>query len=396
MTPYIAAKRVFSIVVAILTVSACATPGGTVAVVAVGNVTKNNAHLIGSAVKTIAIPKHRAPSGRSALSSIAPANVQVLPLDDDRRDIDVEGTVTAALGVPMGRLRFDPGPTTLLGQAIVSEVVAAGHTVTDGGEGMQITGSVLEFEAQTSTTPLYWDVVGRLALSLKVAARTSGTAAPLDYRAACTDRTYTWPTEEFIAGVMNKCISEFASRLRVDGRLATALSDASATTAVAERGRAGSAQKPVAAAPRGTTDRSHTSADHRWSVSFPGDWTLTDSDRFVKISKGSAILGIHHTVDVAGQSLDEAADAAIREWEQQMKKVNVVRRVSRQRATLAGHVPGIAIVHHIGTGEVGQSRKVIVVAGDRRYLIDAETYLASWPDFEREFDQIIGSFRILQ
>jgi uncharacterized lipoprotein YajG len=216
--------RLFSILMAALAVSACATPGGTVAVVAVGNLTKNNAHTLPVAVVTVGIPKHSASSGSSTLSSIPPAIVRVLPFNDDRKDLDIEGTATAAFGVPMGHIRFEPSPTTLLGQAIISEIKAAGHTVTDGAEGTQITGAVLEFEARTDTTLLYWDVIGNLAISLQImVARGTNPGAPLDYRARCMDRTYIWPSAAVIAGVMGKCINDIATKLRNDSRAADAL-----------------------------------------------------------------------------------------------------------------------------------------------------------------------------
>lgn len=227
MKPMMGTIRPLSILIAALAVSACATPGGTVAVVAVGNLTRDSAHTRPIAAVTVGIPKHSASSGSSTLSSIPPAIVRVLPFNDDRKDIDIEGKATAAFGVPMRHIRFEPSPATLLGQAIISEIKAAGHTVTDGAEGTQITGAVLEFEAHTDTTLLYWDVIGNLAVSLQIlVARGTKPGALLDYRARCMDWTYSWPSEAVIAGVMSKCINDFANKLRNDGRAADALRNA--------------------------------------------------------------------------------------------------------------------------------------------------------------------------
>lgn len=107
-------------------------------------------------------------------------------------------------------------------------------------------------------------------------------------------------------------------------------------------------------------------------------------------------MGIHTFTDVEGRSLDEVADATIQEWEHRMRHVNVVKRVSRQSVVLAGDLTAIAIVHQVGTGQAGKSRKVIAVVNDRRFLIDAETHLASWHDYEHDFNQIIDSFRVLE
>jgi hypothetical protein len=243
---------------------------------------------------------------------------------------------------------------------------------------------------------LYWDVIGNLAVSLQIPlARGTNPGAPLPYRARCLDRTYVWPSEAVIAGVMSKCVSDIANQLRDDSRVADALRNL-ATKEMTARGNIDEVRSDITAQPRAAIERSYTNPDQRWSVSYPGNWKLDHNDRFVKISRGQAILGIHTLSNATGTSLDEVADTTIKAWEQQMQKVNVVKRVSRQRATLAGDLTAIVIVHHIGAGQVGKSQKIIVAVKDRRYLIDAETLLASWPDYERDFHQIIGSFRILK
>lgn len=151
----------------------------------------------------------------------------------------------------------------------------------------------------------------------------------------------------------------------------------------------------ASAQPQAATEKAYTNPDHRWSISYPADWKLDDNDRFfVKISRGPALVGIHTYTDVAGKSLDEVADAALQRWEQGMRNVNVFKQVSRQRLTLPGDLPAIEIVHHIGRGVIGKSRKVIAVAKDRAFWIDAETNLASWPDYEGDFNRIIESFRV--
>lgn len=125
----------------------------------------------------------------------------------------------------MGPIRFEQSPAALLSHVVVAEIEAAGHTVTDSGQVPQIAVTVREFTAHTDTTPLYWDVIGDLVVSLEVSSAPTPTA-PLEYRARCADRTYVWPSEKVIAGVMSKCINEFGSNLRNDGRVADALRSA--------------------------------------------------------------------------------------------------------------------------------------------------------------------------
>ena len=151
----------------------------------------------------------------------------------------------------------------------------------------------------------------------------------------------------------------------------------------------------ASAQPQAATEKAYTNPDHRWSISYPGTWKLEDTDRsFVKLSKGAAVLGIHTYADIAGTSPDEVAEVAIQRWERNMRNMNVFTQVSRQRMTLAGELPAVEFVHHIGTGVVGKSRKIVAAVKGRVFGIDAETYLASWPEYERDFNQIIGSFRV--
>jgi hypothetical protein len=131
---------------------------------------------------------------------------------------------------------------------------------------------------------------------------------------------------------------------------------------------------------------------HRWSVAYPEFWRPDDTGRgWVKLSRGMAIVGVHTATDVSGKSLDEVADAWLRGWEQHVgTKVEVV---ARRRLALSG-LTAIEVVHHIGSGVVGKSRKIFLVVKDRAFLIDAETYLEAWPIFEADFNHIVDSFRV--
>jgi tetratricopeptide (TPR) repeat protein len=157
-------------------------------------------------------------------------------------------------------------------------------------------------------------------------------------------------------------------------------------------------RKIEAAAPtHAASEHSYVNPEYRWSISYPADWKIDSTDRlFVRLSRGPAIVGIHTFPDAAGKSLDESADAALQRWEQSMRKVNLFTQVSRQRLSLSNNLPAIEVIHHIGRGVVGKSRKLIAVARDRVFWIDAETTLAAWPDYERDFNRIIESFRILE
>ncbi len=169
-----------------------------------------------------------------------------------------------------------------------------------------------------------------------------------------------------------------------------------AARAMVEAGQLERTRQDIVVQPRATTEESYSSPHHRWSIVYPADWKLNDDGRFLRLSRGQAVLGIHSVPEVNGKSLDGLADSAVQAWERRMQSVNSVRRVSRQRLSLPGGVTAIAVVHHIGAGQIGKSLKVIVLVRDRGFVIDAETHLVSWPDYERDFNRIIDSFRVLQ
>lgn len=172
---------------------------------------------------TVRMMEHTAPSERSTLSSIPPITVRVLPFHDRRSQLE-GGPITAAFGMPMGHVRFEQSPAYLLGRAVISELKAAGHTVTEAPSGTQITGTVMQFEVSSDTTLLYWDIIGNMAVSLEILpSRRRGSRETIEYRARCVERTYIYPSESIIAGVMRECINDFGSKFRNDESVARLL-----------------------------------------------------------------------------------------------------------------------------------------------------------------------------
>lgn len=143
---------------------------------------------------------------------------------------------------------------------------------------------------------------------------------------------------------------------------------------------------------RGAT---YVNPTYRWSVAYPDFWRVDDKDpKWVKLSRGMAVVGIHTGTNVAGKSLDEIGDAGLREWERRIGSRFEV--IARRRLTLSNDLAAIEVVHHIGSVVVGKSRKVIAVVKDRAFWIDAETYLEAWSRFEADFNRIIESFSVQQ
>jgi hypothetical protein len=102
-------------------------------------------------------------------------------------------------------------------------------------------------------------------------------------------------------------------------------------------------------------------------------------------------LGIHSgTSGGRFTDLDAFATAVLAGWEQSIGKKFTT--VSRQHITLESGVAAVEVIHLIGTGTVGKDRQIYVLAGDRIFILIAETNLDSWPKLEPDFGRIINTF----
>jgi hypothetical protein len=131
---------------------------------------------------------------------------------------------------------------------------------------------------------------------------------------------------------------------------------------------------------------------YKWSVSYPRGWKVDAANPHSVIFRGErppGVLGIHALPDAQSKSLDEAVTHVL-----QFYPPARFATVSRRAITLPNGVPAIEVVHHIGSGVVGKSRKLIMVAKGRGFLIDAETYLNSWDAAEPYFNRMIDSFSV--
>jgi hypothetical protein len=137
----------------------------------------------------------------------------------------------------------------------------------------------------------------------------------------------------------------------------------------------------------------YTNPVYKWSVSYPRGWKVDAADSRLVMFRGegprSGILGIHAIPDAGSKSLDDVVNFSLRAY-----PPGRYLTVSRRSITLPNGFSAIEIVHLIGSGTVGKSRKVITIAKGRGFLIDAETYLDSWNAAEPYFNRIIDSFAV--
>lgn len=154
-----------------------------------------------------------APPGQGSALSAVPS--RELALDVSEPAGASGGRREAAFGVSLGDVRFDPPPREVMRRAVAAELEAAGHRLSPAGRPFRV--RIERFEGRTDTTPLYWDVVGVVAISVGVP------GAEARYQATCEGRTWVNPSEALFAEVLSRCVDDVVGQLRTDVRLAEAL-----------------------------------------------------------------------------------------------------------------------------------------------------------------------------
>lgn len=113
----------------------------------------------------------------------------------------------AAFGTPMGNVTFDPPEAQVVKNLLEVELT---KILREKGRQSQqsFICDLVEFGVNTNTTPLYWDVIGRIQLVLKQ----DGTEYKLS--GTHTERTYVWPGEQIIKKVVDATLKQIAADLK--------------------------------------------------------------------------------------------------------------------------------------------------------------------------------------
>jgi len=160
---------------------------------------------------TVDLSSHLPPHGDSKLATISPKTIDLQKIQDARTPGMAEGTREAAFGVPMGNVTFTPNISEVITDVIKSELESAGHKLGNNSQYV-ITGKIHVFDVRTNTTPLYWDINGKLNVELDVSNQKFTYKIPIS--SSCTDRTYIYPSGSLVKKVMEKCIEDFANQFR--------------------------------------------------------------------------------------------------------------------------------------------------------------------------------------
>jgi hypothetical protein len=141
----------------------------------------------------------------------------------DRRTAGVAASKRDTFGVPMGNIRFAPPETQVVKDLLEGELT---KLLTEQGvqTPREYVCDIVEFGVNTDTTPLYWDVIGRVRLTVKAG---SGEWSLVGTH---TERTYVWPGEEVIRKAVEASLGQIAAALKADAALVAARAPATALT----------------------------------------------------------------------------------------------------------------------------------------------------------------------
>jgi len=129
---------------------------------------------------------------------------------NDRRAAGVAASKReAAFGVPMGNITFDPPETQQVKSVLETEL---SRLMMEKGlnSKKEYSCDIIEFGVNTNTTPLYWDVIGRIQLVLKYNSK------EYNLFGTNTERTYLWPVEKIIKKVVDASFKQIISGLDID------------------------------------------------------------------------------------------------------------------------------------------------------------------------------------
>jgi len=162
------------------------------------------------------------PQGTARMSpGGAPVAVRIEPVRDARGDAvgSLIGERTTIGSISMGSIELNPLPTDVMSQMLKTEFAQLGYSVVNAGEQFTVGARLRKFQVLTPATVMYWDINGIIELELAVAAQ-DGRKHDARYDATCTDRTYVYPSEQLIRGVVSACVADIGTQLRGDGALA--------------------------------------------------------------------------------------------------------------------------------------------------------------------------------
>lgn len=125
----------------------------------------------------------------------------------DMRSLDLASSKLEALGMPMGEITFDPTEAQIVKNALEVELTRLMKEKVIQTK-RDFSCDIVKFDVNTKSTPLYWDVVGRIQLVLKQNSKEYSLVG------THTERTYVWPGEAVINKTLDGSLSQIIAQLK--------------------------------------------------------------------------------------------------------------------------------------------------------------------------------------
>jgi len=136
-------------------------------------------------------------------------------VSDARLETGRVGERFAAFGVSMGDIYFARSVPDYLRENLELELTAAGCRLSSTNAKAKLQCAVSQFWVTTKTTPLYWDIVATIKITVTDAARPA--VPPRDLTATASRRTYIWPSASICEQALQESLGEVMKQFRDSG-----------------------------------------------------------------------------------------------------------------------------------------------------------------------------------
>ena len=141
--------------------------------------------------------------------------VCVTEVADGRPETGRIGERFAAFGVSMGDIDFARNVPDYVRENLELELTAAGCHLTGTNAASRLKCTVNQFWVTTKTTPLYWDIIATIKITVADAKRPA--SAPRDFTGASSRRTYTWPGASLCEQALQESLGKVMKQFRESG-----------------------------------------------------------------------------------------------------------------------------------------------------------------------------------
>jgi len=142
--------------------------------------------------------------------------IRLLRLNDNRVEKSRIGERHAAFNVSMGDIYTNRDVAAYMTEALQNELLASGIKLTNNDKAVTLSGEVDKFWVSTDTTALYWDVIGEIEVQINATSPRTNKSISKSYKGQSTTRTYVWPSNDIVKGVVTESIKSIMYDIRGD------------------------------------------------------------------------------------------------------------------------------------------------------------------------------------